>query len=426
MTNTTSPVRTKMPDVKGVGKLQVPKPYLWHLSNGTPVYEINMGTQDIVKLELVFLAGRPFEEKQLVARATLPMLREGTENLSSAKIAEILDFYGGTLSNPINLDTGNLLLYSLRKHFHSLLPLFAEVVSAPVFPQAELDTFILRNQQRLQVDLTKNDIVSFRKFTEMLYPDGHAYGYNSLPETYAKLTREDLISHFQKNYTAENCVIFLSGKIDDEVRKLLDTHLGSNMLRGEKREVNLAPPNHHPEQVRIPHPDVVQTAIRIGCPMFTRHHEDYSGMYVLNTILGGYFGSRLMANIREDKGYTYNIYSSHDAMRYGGYFCVASEVGNEFVEDTVRQIYLEMEKLQNDLVPENELEMVRNYLLGTLLTNLDGPFNIIEVIKTYALEGMGIETFEAMADKVKNISSEELRTLAQRYLPKEKMWEVIV
>ena len=422
----TIPVRTKMPNVQDVKNLKVPVPELWHLSNGVPVYETNLGTQEIIKLELVFLAGRPFEKKRMAARATLPMLKEGTQSYTSGQIAETLDYYGATLSTPINLDTGNVLLYSLRKHFEALLPLLAEIVSVPVFPQSELDTFIYRNQQRLQVELAKNDVVAYRKFTELLYDEGHPYGYNSYPATYAALTRTDLIEHFQLNYTAGNCTIFLSGKIDGEVRRLVDEHLGQAMLRGARREVSLPAAKQQPVKIRVPHPDVVQTAIRIGCPMFGRQHEDYSGMYVLNTILGGYFGSRLMTNIREEKGYTYNIYSSHDTMLYGGYFCVASEVGNEFVEDTVQQIYLEMEKLQQDPVPADELDMVTNYLLGTMLTNLDGPFNIAEVVKTFVLEGLPVNTFDEMAEQVKQITPQQLQTLAQQYFPKEKMWEVIV
>lgn len=415
-----------MPDIQAVRELKVPLADVWHLSNGVSVYETNMGTQEIVKLELVFLAGRPFEKKKLAARSTPAMLREGTRSYSSAQIAETLDYYGGTLSMPVNLDTGNILLYSLGKHLHQLLPLLAEIVSAPAFPQAELDAFILRNQQRLQVELTKNDVVAYRKFTESLYPEGHPYGYNSYPETYASLTKQDLVEHFQENYTAGNCIIFMSGKIASEVRQLLDKHLGQVMLPGQRREVHLPKANSTPQRMRIPHPDVVQTAIRIGCPMFNRSHPDFAGMYVLNTILGGYFGSRLMANIREDKGYTYNIYSSHDAMRYGGYFCVASEVGNDFVEATLREIYFEMNRLASELVPPNEMEMVRNYLLGTLLTNLDGPFNIAEVVKTFAMEDLPVTAFEDMAEVVRTITPEELRILAQKYFPKEKMWEVIV
>lgn len=415
-----------MPAVQEIENLTVPPPELWHLSNGVPVYETNMGTQEIVKLEVVFHAGRPFERKKLAARSTTPLLKEGTRNFSSAQIAEVLDYYGGTLSTPASLDTSNVLLYSLSKHFEKLLPLFAEVISVPAFPQAELDAFVLRNQQRLQVDLTKNDVVAFRHFTEALFPRDHPYGYNSFSETYAALTRQDLVDHFEENFTTGNCVIFLSGKIDQEVRHLLEAHLGKVILPGKRREVHLPEANTEPVRVRVPHPDMVQTAIRIGCPMFGRDHPDHNGMYVLSTILGGYFGSRLMANIREEKGYTYNIYSSHDAMRFGGYFCVACEVGNEFVEDTLRQTYYEMDKLTTKLVPADEMEMVRNYLLGSMLTNLDGPFSVAEVVKTFVVEDMPVSAFEEMVKVVKNITPKELRALAQKYLLKEQMWEVIV
>ena len=418
--------RAIMPEIKEVKNLVVPPPVLWHLSNGIPVYETNLGTQDIVKLELVFFAGRPFERKRLASRATAAMLREGTTHYSSGDIAEIVDYYGGTLSLPISLDTGNVLLYSLRKHFDKLLPVAADMLSGPTFPQEELDAFIERNKQRLQVELTKNDVIAYRKFTELLYGAKHPYGYNSFPETYAALTREDLLTHFQENYTAGNCLIFLSGKIDKQVRLLLEEHLGKAILPGERRQIILPPTDSQPKKMKIPHPDGLQTAIRIGSRLFNRTHEDHNGMYVLNTILGGYFGSRLMTNIREDKGYTYNIYSSHDAMLYGGYFYVGTEVGNEFVEPTLREIYHEMEELQEELVDDEEMSMVKNYLLGNMLTNLDGPFNIAEVVKTFISEGIPLSAFETLATDIRTVTAEELRELARKYSKKEAMWEVMV
>lgn len=418
--------RTIMPEIKEVENLTVPPPVLWHLSNGVPVYETNLGTQDVIKLDLVFFAGRPFERKKLASRSTAAMLREGTTHYSSADIAEIVDYYGGTLSLPISLDTSNVLLYSLRKHFGQLLPIVSSLLSEPTFPQEELEAFIKRNQQRLQVELTKNDVVAYRKFTELLYGTKHPYGYNSYPETYAELTQEDLMTHFQENYTTGNCLIFLSGKIDKEARLLLEEHLGKTILTGERRHVELPNPDSPPKKVKVPHPDSVQTAIRIGSRLFNRLHEDYNGMYVLNTVLGGYFGSRLMTNIREEKGYTYNIYSSHDAMFYGGYFYVGTEVGNEFVEPTLREIYREMERLQEELVDEEEMKMVKNYLLGNLLTNLDGPFNIAEVVKTFVTEGLPVNTFEDLAKYISSVQATELRELARKYFRKEDMWEVVV
>lgn len=418
--------RAIMPDIKEVSNLTVPRPSVWHLSNGVPVYETNLGTQEIIKLELMFYAGRPFEKKKLAARFTPSLMKEGTKHLSSADIAETMDFYGATLSMPFNMDTANVLLYSLTKHFGKVLPLLAEILSAPAFPQKEIDAFVQRNRQRLQVELTKSDVIAYRKFTESLFGAEHPYGYNSIPETYSEITRNDIITHFEEHFTTGNCLIFLSGKITEEVRLQIEEHLGKAILHGKKKEANWTAPETIPEKLNLPTVEKLQKAIRIGFRTFTRMHEDYNGMYVLNTILGGYFGSRLMTNIREEKGYTYSIYSSNDAMLFDGYFSIASEVGNDAAADTLTQIYHEMEKLKNEPVPAEELAMVKNYLLGTLLTNLDGPFNIAEVVKAFVTEGFPVTTFEKMADDIRNIDSKTIQRLANKYFIKEKMWEVVV
>lgn len=418
--------RSLMPPVQEVKNLVVPAPECWHLSNGVPVYETCLGTQEIIKVELVFFAGRPFECKQMASRSTAALMREGAGGYSSADIAELYDYYGGSLSLPISLDTAGVLLYSLKKYFHHLLPPLAAMLQAPTFAQDELDSFVERNKRRLRVDLAKNDIVAYRNFTEMLYGKDHPYGYNSYPETYAQLSREDLLLHFQENYTAGNCLIFLSGKTDAATRRMIDDHLSPVMNQGERREARLQAHPLTPQKVRMEHPGAVQTAIRIGRHLFDRHHPDYNGMYVLNTILGGYFGSRLMANIREKKGYTYNIYSSHEAMLFGGYFYVGTEVGNEFAGKAVEEIYREMELLQRKPVGDEELTMVRNYLLGTLLTNLDGPFNISEVVKTFVTEGVPLNAFEELALAIKQITPAEIQSLAGKYFNREDMWEIMV
>lgn len=424
--HTNVPDRKKTPVIREVTNLVVPQPELYHLSNGVPVYDTNMGTQEVVKLELVFYAGRPFEKKKIVSRATPALLREGAGSYSSASIAEIFDTYGGTLSIPVGMDTAGIQVHSLTRHIEKLLPVVAAMLSAPTFPQRELDSFIERNRKRLQEELAKNDVLAYRHFTELLFGSEHPYGYNSFPETYSLLNREDLKQHFEENFTAGNCLIFVSGKTGAPVRELLERYLGAAMLPGERQHAAPAPAGSTPVQVKIPHPDAVQTAVRIGLPLFNRAHEDYNGMYVLNTILGGYFGSRLMENIREEKGYTYNIYSSHDTMLYDGYFYVGTEVGSEFAAPTLREIYAEMQRLQQELVGAEEMEMVRNYLLGSLLTNLDGAFNISEVVKTFTIEGLPLQVFEDLVDTIKTITPEALRLLAQKYFNREKMWEVVV
>ncbi len=418
--------RTRPPRIREVTNLRLPAIGLHTLDKGIPLYEIQMGTQEVVKLEVVFQAGRPFEKKQLAARATSSLLKEGSRNYSAAQIAEQLDFYGCSLALPFNLDTASVMLYSLNKHFGKALPILEDMLAAPSFPEAELNAFIKRNQRRLEVDLAKNDIVAYRKITELIFGETHPYGYNSYLETYSALKRDDLLEHFTRLFTSKNCVAFISGKSTPDIIAMINERLSRAIPEGEAAQATLQLSHQPPHPVKIKHPDRVQAAIRIGRHLFNRHHEDYMGMYVLNTILGGYFGSRLMANIREEKGYTYNIYSTLDAMQHDGCFYIGTEVGNEFEEDTLRQIYIEMERLQQEPVDEEELSMVRNYLMGNFLTMLDGPFNVSEVVRTQVTEGLPLSYFEKLATTVRNITAEDLQQLARQYLCREDMWEVVV
>ena len=418
--------RKKSPLITMNVPVHLPMPKEHVLDNGIRVYEINKGTQELVKIEVIFDAGRPFEQKKLAARATADQLKEGTTQNQASTIAEHFDYYGSTLSIPFNLDTSNIILYSLNKHIEQVLPLFAEILLNPSFPQQELDTFIHRNQQRLSVDLTKNDVVAYRKITELIFGNQHPYGYNSYSETYAALNRSDLISHYENNYIAEQCRIFVSGKVPPNLIDLLNRYLGQQIPNQEKRQPLFETKQQTPQALKIEHPNTVQTALRIGRGLFNRHHEDYIPMYVLNTILGGYFGSRLMTNIREDKGYTYNIYSMLDSMHLGGCFYIGTEVSNEFVPHTLEEIYKEVALLQEEPVKAEELEMVKNYLIGNFLTLVDGPFNMAEVIKAQILEGLPAHFFQSLVEKTRSISATELQALAQKYFNKEDLWEVIV
>jgi len=419
--------RTQSPEIQQVSNLKLPMPQTFTMGNGIPVYVTNMGTQDVVKIEVVFRAGRPYEGKKLAARATAALLKEGTKNYSSAQIAEEVDFYGSTLSIPVNLDTSNVILFSLTKHLDKSLPLLCEVLSSPIFPENELAAYVDRSKRRLQVDLTRNDVVAYRKITEFIFGENNPYGYNSNKDIYESISQDDLLAHFNRNYVAENCTVFVSGRITDKHLQLITQQLGKVIRRGKKSKVTLPENEVLPQKIFIPMTeDSVQTAIRVGRRLFNRTHPDFKGMYVLNTVLGGYFGSRLMANIREEKGYTYNVFSTMDSMLFDGCFYVGTEVGNEFVEATKKEIYLEFEKLQNERIAEEELTMVRNYLLGNLLTSLDGPFAVSDVVKTLVMDGLQLADFQNLVDFIKNISADELQRLAQKYLKKEDMWEVIV
>ncbi len=419
------PDRTKAPAFKEIDRLSLPEPHKVILRNGMPMYVIAMGHQEVSKLEVVFRAGRPFEHKQLVARATNALLKEGTAKYTGAYIAEEMDFYGCSLNTPFNIDVSTVTVYIVNRHLDRVLPLLADMLSAPAFPQKELEAFIRRNQQRLQVDLSKSDVLAYRKITELVFGKHHPYGYNSFPETYRQLRQEDLLRHFHRLHNSGNGMVFFSGKVTQAMIEQVDVALSAAIPKGVGVDPVLPEIKAVPEHMSVQHEGSMQTAVRLGRRLFNRYHPDYPAFYVLNMILGGYFGSRLMANIREQQGFTYNIYSMLDPMVYDGGFYIGTEVGNEVVEETLKQIYLELDRLRNDLVSQEELEMVKNYTLGYLLTLIDGTFSVGEVIKTLYVDGLSVSFLNRLAGVIRSVRAEELRTLAQRYLKPEDLWEVV-
>jgi zinc protease len=407
----------------------LPTPSVSRLDNGIAVYATRLGTQEILKIELVIRAGRPEENRRLASRMTARLLREGTPTYISAQIAEKMDFFAGTLQANAGMDTVNISLYCMTKHLPNLLPIVAEMIVAPTFPERELSIVADNNIQRLAVELSKTDVLAYRKITALLFGDNTAYGYNSIADDYRSITTVDCRQFHSDHYTADRMTLFISGYFDDSTLRLLNTYLGQ-IAKATTPAKKIGPlsitTKNTPQNVRLKHPDSLQTAIRIGRQFGNRHHHDYNSFFMLNTIFGGYFGSRLMSNIREDKGFTYNIHSSVDTMHHDGYFYIGSEVGNDVVDKTLVEIYKEMDILTNDLVGEEELAMVKNYLLGNMLNMIDGPFAVGDVVRTFITEGLPFDAWDSFVDKIRTIEAPEIRDLAQRYFKKEDFFEVIV
>ncbi len=418
--------RSKPPLMKPIKQVVLPKHSVRQYPNGLKLIIINAGVHEVFKLETIFNAGRFHEKKKLVSGATLQMIKEGTKAYSAEDIAETMDFYGASLSTPTNLDVSSLTLYGLNQHFQKLLPVYQSIVTSPTFPETEFKDYVMERKQQLQVDLSKNDVIAYRKVTEAIYGDVHPYGYNSDNALYDDLEISDLKEHFERNYRTGNCTVVFSGKISEEMIQELEKSFFPLIPEGKSSPIDhVIKPNKDLIQF-IPKENAVQTAIRVGCRLFGKEHPDYCGMYFLNIILGDYFSSRLMMNIREDKGYTYSIYSMLDMMEKDGLFLISTETANEHTEDLLKEIRIEFERLKVELIPSEELEMARNFTLGTLLSSLDGAFNSSGIIKNIYLDGLDETHFYSLVETIKTISGKELMHLAQKYLNLDKMFTVMV
>ena len=418
--------RSVPPAIKPISTVKFPEYKKITLDNGIPLFLIEGGSQPVLKMEVVFTAGRPYEDAHLVARATARMLKEGTDSFSAAEIADKTDFYGSSISLPINLDNSSVVFYSLTKHLEKLLPLWTEILTLPIFPEQELSKIVKNNVERLKIDLSKNDVLAYRKITENLFGKGHPYGYNSFPVDYHNLNSKNLKTHFEQNYIAENCKIFLSGQPGADCIELINKFIGTSIKKGNPKTPNFPKFKEIPSIETISNPGSPQTAIRVGRILFPRTNPEYSSFFVLNTILGGYFGSRLMTNLREDKGYTYNIYSSLDAMKKEGAFLIGAELSHKHKDKALAEIFVEIDRLRDEPVSNKEMEMVRSYLLGSFLNMVDGPFNVAEIVRTSELENLGPHYFDNLVKAVRESTPQSVQEMANKYLVKDALSVVTV
>jgi zinc protease len=417
--------KSDIPVISPFKKVMFPDYRLDFLSNGIPVYSLQNDDYGVMKMEVNVFAGRYFESQQAVSRTCANMLREGTSSMTSKEIARKIDFYGSSLQMMGGMDVIKMELYSLKKHFENVLPIAAEVLRDPLFPENELDNYIKRTLQKLKIDLSKNDIISFRHLTENLFGLDHPYGYNTEEAILQKVTREDLMNHFQHNFNAESFSVIIAGGIPENYLEILDTAFGTIPRAGIIIPNQPHPLNGKLIKSQIKGKQKYQSSVKLGAHMFNRSHPDYVGFYFLSTLLGGYFGSRLMQNIREDKGLTYDIYSTVDCMRTDGYFMISADVDNKSVEPTLEEIRKELKMLAEEPVGPEELELVRNYIKGNVLTILNGPINAVELIRLISIYNLDETFFDNFMLGIDRIDSESLNQLAAKYLNYDQLSQVI-
>ncbi|MFZ9662034.1 MAG: M16 family metallopeptidase, partial [Chitinophagaceae bacterium] len=288
------------------------KPYdHFVLDNGIEVYALNAGPEEVIQMEWVFRAGNWYENVNGIAGATNFLLKNGTSKYSAYEISEHFDFYGSYLNRNCYNETSNITLHSLSKHVAELLPVVSELIMDSVFPQQELEIYKQNMKQRLDVNLKKCDFVANRMIDEYLYGFEHPYGRYGTFESYAAINRDQIVAYHDRYYKNGYCSIFVAGLLPKDFKEQLNLHFGKLPLNQNKFDrIGIKAKNAAQKKYRIDNDkNGVQGAIRLARPFIDRRHPDYFGCHVLNTLFGGFFGSRLMSNIREDKGYTYGIHS---------------------------------------------------------------------------------------------------------------------
>jgi zinc protease len=427
--------RKKAPAYTLIDKMEPIKSQEKRLSNNIPVYIVNGGTQALVKLEFLFDAGMYYQIMPLQATTVNTMLEEGTSNLSADQIADQVDYYGAYLETSVGQDTASVIVYTLNKHISSVLPIIEQIIKDSAFPQRELDIHLKNKKQLFHLNNQKVANIARKHFSELLFGAKHPYGVMVKEEDFDLINRERLLEFYALFYNSKKCKIIISGKVEETVLGYLENHFGKGEWGGisdvsasvkytQNNFITTSTSEQYKHQIEMK--GVMQSAIRVGKLLFNKTHPHFQELQILNTILGGYFGSRLMMNIREDKGYTYGIGSGIVSLRNGGYFFISTEVGVDVCKNAVDEIFFEINRLRTDFVHEQELELVKNYLLGSFLRSIDGPFAMADRFKGILEYNLGYDYYDKYLETIRNISTPRLKELAIQYLDSNSMTELVV
>ena len=405
--------RTLAPYTSQVTQIEIANPVVLKTKSGIPFYFIEEIPEDVAKITLNFAAGKMHQTQILEASFTTDLLLSGTASKSQQEIQEAIDFYGGYVQCELGMENSTVTIYGLNKNISAIYEIIFDAMSNPIYPEKEFEQHRTIERQKYLVSMEKNASRARKHFINSLL-GGTPFDSSATIEDFDKVTQEQCVTFHQKH--------FLNGLIDVNVVGNLPVELKSKMLTDFENWKNvhdtslaceLNPKTDLFEEKKA---EALQTAIRIGKILFTPQHDEYIEFDVVNTILGGYFGSRLMSNIREDKGYTYGIGSGVVSMKSLGYFYISTEVGVDVKENTLKEVQFEIEKLQNELVDESELDLVRNYMIGQLLKSTDGPFAMMNQFLFLNNYDLPNDYFDRYIQSIQAITPERIRELAKKHL----------
>ncbi len=412
------------PKFHKINSINLQEPRREVLSGGVPLYMLNAGKSPVVRLEVVLQAGNWQQSTPGQAYFTAKMLTEGTAAYSAAEISEMIETLGAQIDVTPGLDFATISVYALTKHLNKLLPVLESMLKTAQFPEKELTRLKAIKIRQISINESKNHVIASQVFRDKLFGSEHPYGSYLQQEQVDQLSREDLISFYENRYNAVHS-IYLSGAFTDSeitaVKQLFNEYTPS-MPANAHKAFNTAPIS----STWIDRPDSLQASLRLGTTTIGKNHPEFPAFLVLNEIFGGYFGSRLMKNIREEKGYTYGIHSAIGALKHGSYWIIGADIQRDFANETIEEVRKEILKLHMHAVEEEELETVKNYMIGAFLADINTPFAISDKAKMVHLHGLDHSYYQRWINTVQSITAEQIQSLAIRYFNPDALSEVIV
>jgi zinc protease len=420
--------RTLAPEYHIIDKIDILRIQTQDLAHGVKLHTLNAGELPIIKLEVILPAGNYFEAKENASFFTVKMLPEGTKKYTSNQITEYVDQFGAFSDFNNGSDKVSISFYTLEKYLEEILIILCDLILEPTFPEKELNNLKQITLQNLQVNLEKNSFLASRILKEVLFGKNHPYGRSLYEQNIMDVQREDLVAHWQNYMLNKSFDIILAGQLNDSHIALTQKYLGNlieNVSDKHQGQLVDATPDKQKKHL-VDKSESLQSSIRIGKHLFQKNHPDYFKMTILNEIFGGYFGSRLMKNLREDKGLTYGVYASLAMHRNNGYMTIGTDVKKELTEQTLNEIYKEALRLQQEPIEAKELETVQNYMLGSFAGSINTAFDLTDIFKSIYFSDLDYSFYDQYLHTIRTITPDEILETAQKYLSPDSMFEVVV
>ena len=412
-----------MPDIK------LPHLDCLRLGSGISLHYRNTQCPQLLRLDLIVHAGTVFQSRPLVADFANRLLKEGCRDKSSVQVAECFDACGAFLYFSTGMEYAYINLLTPKKAFRQTLSLLRDLYVAPAYPAEDVKVVLEQRYQQFLVDREKVQVRATMTMNGLLFGEQHPYGRQLQETDFEHFDRELLLDFHRRHYQPSRTEMLLVGDVGDEELAICEDCFGASLTGGPQTDAPVDFPPAcpaAPTQLFLPKADALQAAVRFSFPLVSLQHPDFVPLKVLNALLGGFYGSRLMTSIREQKAYTYGIYSSHTVYRDHSYIDIETQTDLRFVKPLIEAVYEEIDRLQNELVTEDELQLLHQYLSGEYARMMDGPFTLSDIYISCAAVGMPLLAMEKQMQAMKAVDAGQIRSVAQRYLRREAAYQVCV
>ncbi len=395
------------------------------LKNNVDFYSIRSGAEPIFKLELVLDAGSKYQDKLFQSNLTSKIIKESTQKYKGDKLAEAIDFFGAHLITQTDKDYTSITLYGLTEHLEDLLNVLEQVYFYPEFDAKRFEYLLQTERASYLMNSQKNSYRAAQLTYECFFDSKSLYHSKFDEHDFSKLHLDDLLEFHKKQYNYAPKAVFVSGNLSDKALNRIQefclsfnqksvSPLKKNVLLSKQQEIFEFKEN------------AMQSAVRMVLPSLSKSDKDYAVFRLAIMILGGYFGSRLMQNIREDKGYTYGISAYIQSLQKQSMVTISTEVGVEYTQDTIVEIHKEIQELKDKLVSTKELDRVKSYFSGVFLRWFDGAFQSIDMLKATVLSDLKFDFYEHYIEQIKQVDPKKLQDVFNQKFKDDLALEIVV